>query len=41
MKKCPECSGEMIRHVFEGRVYYLCERCSREQIISEIVAMNF
>jgi len=31
----------MVCHIFESRVYYLCERCSREQTISEAAAMNF
>jgi len=41
MKKCPECGGEMVRHMFEGTVYYLCDRCSGEQIISEVAALKF
>jgi len=39
MKKCPECGSEMVCHVFKGRAYYLCERCNREMIISEIAAL--
>ncbi len=38
MKKCPECGGEMVCHTFGGRAYYLCERCSREQVISEVAS---
>jgi len=31
--RCPECGGEMIKHEFNGRVYYLCKNCGKEIVV--------
>ncbi|MEM1513305.1 MAG: zf-TFIIB domain-containing protein [Candidatus Thermoplasmatota archaeon] len=32
-KKCPECGAEMKGHSFNGRLYYVCQKCGKEMII--------